>query len=94
MTTRLYYTAPSDECFEDLKQKSIELWKSKHAHPSYEKEKVDYIEKMQNISDNFMTLFAMFDHNNQRKVGETISQATKDALNERLIDGGSEYAIL
>ena len=92
--TRLYYTAPSDEVFEDLKQKSIEVWKSKNAHPSYENEKVGYIEKIHNIGDNFMTIFAMFDHNNQRKVGEIISQATKNALNERLIDGGSEYAIL
>ena len=92
--TRLYYTAPSDEAFEDMKSCALETWREVAEHPSYLEEKVSYVSEIRNIGDNFMTIFAMFDDGNQRICGAKLKQETKDELNKRLIDGGSEYAII
>ena len=73
MTQKLYYQAPSDEIFNDMKQAAITVWKEVAHHPSYLKEKLDRIDRMQNISDNFMTILAMFDSNNMQRVGNIIN---------------------
>lgn len=85
----LYYTAPSNECFEELKARAIQIWESYDAEsPQYATEKVSRIFSITNVDDNFMYIFAMFDVNNQRRVVDGLSDATKDALRERLVDGG------
>lgn len=92
--TNLYYTAPSDEYFEDLKKNCIALWSTMGDEPSYAEEKINRIKEIKNIQDNFMYMFAMFDHQNQRKVAQKLHPKTIQAINERLVDGGSEYALL
>ncbi len=93
--SKLYYTPPSDECFEDLKKSAISLWSTMGDEPSYSKEKIGRIKDIANIKDNFMYMFAMFDINNQRKVGASIRDETREAINERLVSGGSpEYLLL
>lgn len=91
---RLYYTPPSDEAFEDLKLAAISIWNT-YDHEDYRNEKIGAIKDIRNISDNFMYMFAMFDWKNQRKVVQLIREDTRQALKERLIDGGAiEYSML
>lgn len=86
--TDLYYAAPSDEAFDEMKEKAIEIW-SKYGEP-YKSEKLARIKDIKNISDNFMYMFAMFDMDNQAAVVLKLSEPTKKALRERLVDGGND----
>lgn len=91
--SKLYYTAPSDEIFAEMKTVALEVWKQYDTpeHPGgYYQEKVDAIKDIGNIQDNFMYMFAGFDGNNQRIVVSKLSVEAQDELRERLIDGGSE----
>ena len=93
--SELYYTAPSDEIFEEVKKASIEVWSEKDSHPSYIAEKVERIESMQNISDNFMSIVAMFDTRNIATLRHKLSSESKKAIYDRLLDGGaSKYDII
>ncbi len=86
--TRLYYTPPTDEEFEELKEKAIKVWEPMGSEPSYAQGKIGKIEDMKNIGDNFMYIVAMFDYKNQEKLSEKLSQKTKKAVRDRMIDGG------
>lgn len=89
--SKLYYTAPSDELFNELKEKAIELWTERYPadkSPFYAEEKVDRIKDLQNVQDNFMYMVAMFDENNQRLLASKLSVEARAAVRERMIDGG------
>jgi len=86
---RLYYTPPTDEQFNELKEKAIELWSTMGDEPSYSQEKIGRIKDIKNISDNFMYMVAMFDINNQALLAEKLSDETRQAVRERMIDGGN-----
>lgn len=85
--SRLYYTAPSQECFDEMKRAATEVWSS-YQEESYRSEKLGAIEKVENIRDNFMYLLAMFDQSNQRKVGALLSPQTRRAARDRMLSGG------
>lgn len=84
MSQELYYIAPPDEVFKDMKEAATEIWKSYDDTYGYATEKIDRIKDLKNISDNFMTIFAMFDYLNQAKVTALISPETKLELDKRL----------
>lgn len=88
MNDNFYYTAPSDEIFEEMKDASMEIWNS-YDDP-YKTEKVNRIKDLQNIQDNFMYMLAMFDSSNQSKVIRVLSKEAKDAVRKRLIVGGND----
>lgn len=90
--TRTYYTAPSDEIFAEMKAAAREVWEG-YDDP-YRREKLERIHGVENVGDNFMYLFAMFDMENQRKVVEKLSPKAKLALSVRLLDGGSPQSYL
>ena len=92
---KLYYIPPTDEQFNELKQKAIEIWKEYDNKYGYVDEKINAIKDIGNIQDNFMYMVAMFDINNQRKLAEKLSQETRIAVKDRMIDGGSspEYIV-
>lgn len=94
--TKLYYTAPPDEVFNELKEKAIEIWTPMGDEPSYAEGKINQIKDLKNISDNFMYMVAMFDINNQRKLAEKLSGETRRAVRDRIIAGGSplEYILI
>jgi len=89
---KLYYTPPSDECFEDLRSAAIALWKTYDKTFGYVDEKVNAIKDIKNIKDNFMYMFAMFDFLNQKNL--VLKEETKQAINDRLVSGGSEEYLL
>jgi hypothetical protein len=95
--SKLYYSAPSDEIFNEVKQASMELWVERYPEatsPYYAKEKVAGIERLQNVQDNVMSIVARFDSENMRLLANKLSPEARAALRERMVDGGNpEYSI-
>jgi len=92
MTTQLYYTAPSDKLFNEIKEAAMELWKevdTDNDKYGYATEKINRIKDIANVSDNFMFIVAMFDVGNQAKLANKLSEETKKEVRIRMIDGGS-----
>lgn len=87
MGAELYYTAPSDEAFEEMRGAALALWQT-YDDP-YLTDKQGQIRYIKNVQDNFMYIFAMFDNINQRKIVQGLSEETKKALWERMVDGGT-----
>jgi len=97
METKLYYTAPSDEIFEEVKQASMDLWTERYPEatsPFYAKEKVDRIKDWGNVGDNLMSLVAMFDSENQQLLSMRLSDPAREAIRERMVDGGQPLAYI
>lgn len=88
--TRLYYTPPTEEIFDELKLVAIELWRTYDDEFGYATEKINSIKDTTNVQDNFMYMVAMFDIVNQRKLSFVLSEKTRKAIRERMIDGGNE----
>lgn len=84
----LYYTAPPQEAFDELKRKAIEIWRIYDNTYGYVDEKVNRIKDMQNISDNFMVMVAMFDTINQSKLAFSLTEKTRKEVDERLKASG------
>jgi hypothetical protein len=87
--TKLYYTPPTDEIFEEVKQACMDLWQDVGDQQSYIDEKVSRIKDIKNIQDNFMYMIAMFDDNNQRALSRALTFDASLAIRERMIDGGT-----
>lgn len=91
--TQLYYTPPTEDAFNEVKVRSIELWKEVDTDNDkfgYATEKINRIKDIHNVGDNFMYMVAMFDQGNQELLAEKLSEETRTAIRERMIDGGSE----
>lgn len=91
---KLYYFPPEDWQFDELKREAIALWSTMGSEPTYSQEKIGRIKDIKNVEDNFMYILAMFDVFNQKKVIKKLSKETKQAIMERLIDGGSDIYII
>ena len=88
--TNLYYTPPTDEAFNDMKQAAMSVWSEVSTHPDYFEEKTSRIKDIGNVGDNFMYIFAMFDDYNQRLCANRLQPETKEAVRERMIAGGND----
>ena len=92
--SKLYYTPPTDEQFNELKEKAIEIWSGYDNEYGYVTEKIDRIKDVNNVGDNFLYIVAMFDQFNQERLAEKLSDETRIAIRERMRDGGyPEYLI-
>jgi len=88
---KLYYTPPEQEMFEEVKKWSIDLWQKRYPddeHPFYAKDKIDRIKDLRNVEDNFMYIIAMFDAENQGFLAMNLMPDTRQAIHDRIIDGG------
>lgn len=68
-----YYKAPSDEIFNEIKKKAIEIWQTYDDTYGYASEKIGYVEKITNVKDNWGTIVGMFDATNQNKLMAKLS---------------------
>lgn len=89
MKQRLYYTPPTNEQFVELKEKAIQLWNNYSNDGGYRNEKLERIQDLKNIGDNFMYIVAMFDFQNQQLLAKSLSKKTRKAVSDRMIDGGN-----
>src|SRR3990167_8362822 len=87
--SRLYYTPPTKEQFDELKQKAIDIWQTYDNEYGYVDEKVKKIKDRENIGDNFMYIVAMFDSVNQSRLACLLSEETQKAVADRIKDGGT-----
>lgn len=87
--TDLYYKPPTDEIFEEVRQKAIKIWKTYDDTYGYATEKIDQIKDIGNVGDNLMYIVSMFDDNNQKILAGQISSEAKKAIGDRIIDGGT-----
>lgn len=78
----LYYTAPSDEIFNDLKAAVIKL--RIELSPDFHHEKTKKLQEIENIRDNFMFIYATLDIYNQIEVLYRISKKTEREIFDRL----------
>jgi hypothetical protein len=85
----LYYLAPSDEIFNEVKEAAIKIWLTYDDKFGYATEKISRIENINNIKDNFMYIVAMFDFQNQIKLSSSLSLEAKLAIKERMLAGGT-----
>lgn len=70
--SELFYTAPSDKIFNDVKASAIKIWKTYDDTYGYATEKIKRIENIQNIRDNACYIIAMFDTWNKVSLGKTL----------------------
>ena len=81
---KLYYTAPKDEIFKDLQESAVKIWETYDNTYGYVDEKAGKVKSLENIRDNFMYIFAMFDGENQQKVMALVKEETQEAIRKRL----------
>ena len=79
-----YYDAPSDEIFNEIKGKAIEIWQTYDDTYGYASEKISYVNTIANIKDNWGTIVGMFDCDNQQKLLSKLSPEANDKVREWL----------
>lgn len=89
----LYYTPPSDEIFEEVKDVAIQIWSRYDNEYGYVDEKINRIKDIPNVSDNFMYMVAMFDTWNQRLLSSIITKEAFNAISDRYMSGYDPHII-
>ena len=84
MSQELYYTAPSDKVFDEMKHLAIEIWKTYDDLHGYATEKINEIKDLPNVSDNFMYILAKFDYDNQATLKYQASKELIEEITKRL----------
>lgn len=87
--TQLYYTAPSQEIFDEVKEEALNIWNTYDNTYGYASEKMNRVNSITNISDNVMTIIAMFDSSNQAKLASKLTPEARKAVADRIKDGGT-----
>jgi len=75
---KCYYTAPPDECFNDLRTQSVKLWQT------LDRGKARYVKTIENSKGNFMYILALFDPSNQAIIFFKIKESTIAEIIKRL----------
>lgn len=79
-----YYTAPSDEIFNEIKEKAIEIWRTYDDQFGYATKKIDRVNEITNVRDNWGFIVGMFDWDNQQKLLSKLSPEAKKQILEWL----------
>lgn len=75
-----YYTAPSDEVFNEIKERAIEIWQTYDDTYGYATEKIDQVKAITNVRDNWGFIIGMFDSQNQQKLLAKLSPGARDKV--------------
>ena len=78
------YQIIENKIFNEIKAKSIEVWKTYDNQFGYIDEKVTRINSITNFKDNCTFIVAMFDMQNQNKLLNLVGDETKEWLSEVL----------
>ena len=74
------HETPSDEIFNEMKDAAIKVWETYDNEFGYVTEKVERINSIRNYQDNVMVFYRMFDHINQYKMRNGLSQEALDYI--------------
>jgi hypothetical protein len=72
-----YTDAPLNDVFNEIKAKAIEIWQTYDDTFGYASEKIDYVNSITNVRDNWGTIVGMFDNINQMKLLDKLSPEAK-----------------
>ena len=80
---KLYYTPPTDEVFNDVKNNALSIWESYDNTFGYVDKKKERT-NIENVGDNFMFIVAQFDLHNRFKLFKMIKDESKNEILKRL----------
>lgn len=83
---RLYYTAPPQGMFDEIKREAIKIWQTYDDTHGYASEKINSIQPIANFKDNYMYIVAMFDDTNRTRLLNAVNPHTA----HRIIDAMME----
>lgn len=69
---------PSQEIFIEMKKVAISIWKDYDNKFGYATEKIKRVNSIENVSDNAMVFYRMFDHWNKQLM---VSKLSEEAIN-------------
>jgi len=87
--TKLYYIAPKDWIFNEVREEAIKIW----LHYPDHKEHIEHLKEMKNIKDNMMYILAEFDEDNQDILFRNVSRKTQIAISDRVKSANSEETV-
>ena len=71
---------PSIEIFNDMKQAATQVLETYDNEYGYVDEKLNYVNGLNNIQDNAMVFYRMFDWENQRKFKQLVNEETLEYI--------------
>ena len=74
------YETPSQEFFDEIKEKSIKIWGTYDDTYGYATEKIERVESIENFKDNWSSIVGMFDNSNIAKLKASLSEDSKEKL--------------
>lgn len=83
MSESMFYTAPSDTIFNEMKSLALQIWETYDDTHGYATEKKEIVNSLENIGSNFMTIYQMFDFINQSRLIDKASDDLRRAIYER-----------
>jgi hypothetical protein len=75
---------PTIEIFNEIKASAISVWETYDNTYGYVTEKLEYINRLENIQDNVMVFYRMFDWVNQGKMLNMLSEESIEYIKENL----------
>lgn len=78
------HEAPSDEIFQEMKEAATQIWMTYDNEFGYVDEKLNRINSLENIQDNAMIMYRMFDFINQAKMRATLSNEAWEYITKNL----------
>lgn len=80
----LYYIPPTDDVFNEVRDKAIEIRNTYDDTYWYATEKIDRIKDLINIRDNMMYIVSMFDVINRGNLLDSLSDKARQAVKDRM----------
>jgi hypothetical protein len=74
------YETPSQEFFDEIKEKSIKIWGTYDDTYGYATEKIERVESIENFKDNWSSIVGMFDNSNIAILKASLSEDSKVKL--------------
>ena len=78
------YETPSQEFFDEIKEKAIKIWGTYDDTYGYATEKIERVESIENFKDNWSSIVGMFDNSNIAKLKASLSEDSKEKLTNLL----------
>lgn len=78
------YETPSQEIFNEMKQIATDIWNTYDNQFGYVTEKLERINSFDNVQDNAMVFYRMFDWQNQAKFRSKASEEVLEYVNNNL----------
>jgi len=82
-TVELFYKPPKDECFEELREFCIRLWRS-FDEVAYAEEKINRIKNLKNEGCNFVMMVQMIHPVSREVISKALSLETRNEISMRL----------